>query len=180
SGFLEAALPGLVFSLSLSRLTEFPGFSWTGYSALIHFTGLTIRPRISFRPRTVLLLLWSAAEVMAKDAARVARIVNETVEEGKNSLDLSNCKLTTFPVALFKVMKNVVANIHVISLENNELKLISGEFMTNFNQVREIPVDSLASMPFLKLLNMKSNPLSSDSQRTQQSVLTFELLTRDE
>ncbi|XP_072439032.1 leucine-rich repeat-containing protein 20-like [Chiloscyllium punctatum] len=173
---------------------------------------------------------------MAKDAARVARIVNETVEEGKNSLDLSNCKLTTFPVALFKVMKNVVANIHVISLENNELKLISGEFMTNFNQVRElnlagnylnhlpdevkslahltsinlarnkfsvfphqltelttletinleenqiteIPVDSLASMPFLKLLNMKSNPLSSDSQRTQQSVLTFELLTRDE
>ncbi|XP_060710407.1 leucine-rich repeat-containing protein 20-like [Hemiscyllium ocellatum] len=173
---------------------------------------------------------------MAKDAARVARIVNETVEEGRNSLDLSNCKLTTFPVALFKVMKNVVANIHIISLENNELKSISGEFMTNFNQLRElnlagnnlnhlpdevkslthltsinlarnkfsvfphqltelttletinleenqiaeIPVDSLASMPSLKSLNMKSNPFSSDSQRTQQSVLTFELLTRDE
>ncbi|XP_078055898.1 leucine-rich repeat-containing protein 20 [Mustelus asterias] len=173
---------------------------------------------------------------MAKDAARVARIVNETVEEGRNSLDLSNCKLTTFPVALFKLMRDVVANIQFISLENNELKFISSDFMTNFNQLRElnlagnflkqlpdeikdlthltsinlarnkfsvfphqltalttleainleaneiteIPAESLASMPFLKSLNMKSNPLRSETQTTQQTVLPFELLTADE
>ncbi|XP_067876373.1 leucine-rich repeat-containing protein 20-like isoform X2 [Heterodontus francisci] len=133
-------------------------------------------------------------------------------------------------------MKDAVANIHFISLENNELKFISGEFMTNFNQLRElnlegnylkqlpdevkalmhlttinlarnkfsvfphqltelttlerinleaneiveIPVESLASMPALKSLNMKSNPLSSETQTTEQTVLKFELLTADE
>ncbi|XP_078386665.1 leucine-rich repeat-containing protein 20-like [Cetorhinus maximus] len=173
---------------------------------------------------------------MAKDAARVARIVNEAVEEGRSSLDLSNCKLTSFPVALFKVMRDVVANIQFISLENNELKFIASDFMTNFNQLRElnlagnnlkqlpdevkalahlatinlarnkfsvfphqltelrtlqvinleaneiaeIPVQSLASLPFLKVLNMKSNPLRSETQTTQQTVLPFELLTADE
>uniref|UniRef100_UPI00398E9BDB leucine-rich repeat-containing protein 20-like isoform X2 n=1 Tax=Pristiophorus japonicus TaxID=55135 RepID=UPI00398E9BDB len=173
---------------------------------------------------------------MAKDAAKVARIVNEAVEEGRNTLDLSNCKLTTFPVALFKVMRDAVANIHFISLENNELKSISGEFMTNFSQLRELnlagndlkrlpdevktlahlttinlarnkfsvfpqqlteittlerinleaneiaemPVEILNSMPSLKSLNMKSNPLNSESQAAGQTQLKYELLSAAE
>ncbi|XP_072138492.1 leucine-rich repeat-containing protein 20-like isoform X2 [Mobula birostris] len=169
---------------------------------------------------------------MAKDAARVARIVNETVAEGRNSLDLSNCKLTSFPVALFKVMKDVLENIHFISLENNELKSITGDFMTNFNQMRELnlegnflkqlpdevktlthlkninlarnkfssfphqlteltaleninleaneitemPLETLSSMPSLKLLNMKLNPLNRETLAVEQIELKFELL----
>ncbi|XP_072881194.1 leucine-rich repeat-containing protein 20-like [Hemitrygon akajei] len=169
---------------------------------------------------------------MAKDAARVARIVNETVAEGRNSLDLSNCKLTSFPVALFKVMKDVLENIHFISLENNELKSITGDFMTNFNQMRELnlegnflkqlpdevktlthlkninlarnkfssfphqlteltaleninleaneitemPLETLNSMPSLKLLNMKLNPLNKETLAVEQMEFKFELL----
>ncbi|XP_051897510.1 leucine-rich repeat-containing protein 20 isoform X2 [Pristis pectinata] len=169
---------------------------------------------------------------MAKDAARVARIVNETVAEGRNTLDLSNCKLTSFPVALFKVMKDVLGNIHFISLENNELKSITGDFMTNFNQLRElnlegnylkklpdevktlthlktinlarnklstfphqltelttleninleaneiteVPIETLNSMPSLKLLNMKLNPLNRETLVVGQIELKFELL----
>ncbi|XP_062926869.1 leucine-rich repeat-containing protein 20-like isoform X2 [Mobula hypostoma] len=107
---------------------------------------------------------------MAKDAARVARIVNETVAEGRNSLDLSNCKLTSFPVALFKVMKDVLENIHFISLENNELKSITGDFMTNFNQMRELNLegnflkqlpDEVKTLTHLKNINLARNKFSS-------------------
>ncbi|XP_051897511.1 leucine-rich repeat-containing protein 20 isoform X3 [Pristis pectinata] len=107
---------------------------------------------------------------MAKDAARVARIVNETVAEGRNTLDLSNCKLTSFPVALFKVMKDVLGNIHFISLENNELKSITGDFMTNFNQLRELNLegnylkklpDEVKTLTHLKTINLARNKLST-------------------
>ncbi|XP_051897509.1 leucine-rich repeat-containing protein 20 isoform X1 [Pristis pectinata] len=96
---------------------------------------------------------------MAKDAARVARIVNETVAEGRNTL-----------VALFKVMKDVLGNIHFISLENNELKSITGDFMTNFNQLRELNLegnylkklpDEVKTLTHLKTINLARNKLST-------------------
>ncbi|XP_072347977.1 leucine-rich repeat-containing protein 20 [Scyliorhinus torazame] len=121
---------------------------------------------------------------MAKDAARVARIVNETVEEGRDSLDLSNCKLTTFPVALFKLMRDVVANIQIISLENNELKFISADFMTNFNQLRELNLagNSLKQLPEevkvltqLTSINLARNKFSEFPQQLTE-VSTLELI----
>ncbi|XP_059496398.1 leucine-rich repeat-containing protein 20 isoform X2 [Stegostoma tigrinum] len=63
-------------------------------------------------------------------------------------------------------MKNVVANIHLISLENNELKFISGEFMTNFNQLRELNLagnylkqlpDEVKSLTHLTSINLARN-----------------------
>ncbi|XP_069741954.1 leucine-rich repeat-containing protein 20-like [Narcine bancroftii] len=106
---------------------------------------------------------------MAKDAARVARIVNETVAERRNRLDLSNCKLTTFPVALFKVMEDVLGNIQFVSLENNELNSITGSFMTNFNQLQELNFegnflkqlpDEVKTLKHLKTINLARNKFS--------------------
>lgn len=44
----------------------------------------------------------------------------------------------------------------------------------------EIPVDKLSNMPALKWLNIKSNPLDSNTQSALQSPHNFELLSTTE
>ncbi|GLD48520.1 leucine-rich repeat-containing protein 20 [Lates japonicus] len=61
---------------------------------------------------------------MAEAVANVARRINATVEEGKDTLDLSNCKLISFPDGVFKVLRSVSENIHVIMLADNEMKAL--------------------------------------------------------
>lgn len=106
---------------------------------------------------------------MAADAARVARIVKEMVAERSERLDLSNCKLTSFPVALFKMMKDVVGNIRFVSLQDNELKSIFADFMTNFSQLQELNLegnllkklpDEVKTLTHLKSINLARNKLS--------------------
>uniref|UniRef100_A0A8D2NTH3 Leucine rich repeat containing 20 n=1 Tax=Zosterops lateralis melanops TaxID=1220523 RepID=A0A8D2NTH3_ZOSLA len=72
---------------------------------------------------------------MGEAVARVARKVNDTVENKKDSLDLANCKLMTFPVGVYKAMRSVTEGIHRISLANNELKSITSRFVTTFSQL---------------------------------------------
>ncbi|XP_041939644.1 leucine-rich repeat-containing protein 20 isoform X2 [Alosa sapidissima] len=127
---------------------------------------------------------------MAQDVANVARRVNEAVEEGNNHLDLSNCKLISFPDGVFKVLRTVTENIQSITLANNELKALTNKFFATFVQLREldlqgnvltklpdaveVPVQKLSSMPALKTVNMRSNPL--DGQPPSISSLSFELV----
>ncbi|XP_074965625.1 leucine-rich repeat-containing protein 20 isoform X4 [Phalacrocorax aristotelis] len=73
---------------------------------------------------------------MGEAVARVARKVNDTVENKTDSLDLANCKLMTFPVGIYKAMRSVTEGIHHISLANNELKSLTSRFVTTFNQLR--------------------------------------------
>ncbi|XP_008312783.1 leucine-rich repeat-containing protein 20 [Cynoglossus semilaevis] len=169
---------------------------------------------------------------MAEAVARVARITNEIVEEGKDTLDLSNCKLVSFPDGVFKILMSVLDNIHIVILANNELKVISSKFFSNFpqmkeldlqgnvltkvpdvveelkhltsislannkftifpeklteiatlerinlegNSITEIPVEKLSAMPALKWINVKTNPLDSNTQSALQSVQKFEVL----
>lgn len=173
---------------------------------------------------------------MAEAVANVARRINATVEEGKNSLDLSNCKLVSFPDGVFKVLRSVTENIQVISLADNEMKAVSGKFFTTFTQLREldlhgnvltklpdkvgemthltsinlannslssfpdklteiatlerinlegnsiteIPVEKLSNMPALKWLNVKSNPLDSNTQAALQSRHSYDVLMTSE
>ncbi|XP_054455301.1 leucine-rich repeat-containing protein 20 [Anoplopoma fimbria] len=167
---------------------------------------------------------------MAEAVAKVARIVNATVEEGKDTLDLSNCKLISFPDGVFKILRSVSDNIRIITLADNEMKSISGKLFSTFTQLREldlrgnvltklpdimgemehltcinlannrfsifpdklteittlekinlegnsiteIPVEKLTDMPALKWLNVKSNPLDSNTQSALQSAHNFE------
>ncbi|KAK5850976.1 hypothetical protein PBY51_001804 [Eleginops maclovinus] len=167
---------------------------------------------------------------MAEAVANVARRVNALVEEGSDTLDLSNCKLISFPDGVFRVLKSVADNIRIISLAENEMKSISSKFFLNFPQLREldlrgniitklpdavleaehltsinlaynsfsifpdklteiatlerinleansiteIPVEKLANMPAMKWLNVKSNPLDSNTQSALQSLNNVE------
>ncbi|XP_078135928.1 leucine-rich repeat-containing protein 20 [Sander vitreus] len=163
---------------------------------------------------------------MGEAVANVARRVNATVEEEKDTLDLSNCKLISFPDGVFRVLKGVSENICIITLADNEMKAISSKFFSTFTQLREldlrgnvltklpdavgemehltcinlannsfsifpeklteiatlerinlegnsiteIPVEKLSDMPALKWLNVKSNPLDSNTQSALQSL----------
>ncbi|XP_022598335.1 leucine-rich repeat-containing protein 20 isoform X2 [Seriola dumerili] len=170
---------------------------------------------------------------MAEAVANVARRINATVEEGKDCLDLSNCKLISFPDGVFKVLRSVSENIRVITLADNEMKALSSKFFSTFTQLREldlqgnvltklpdavgemvhltsinlannsfstfpdklteiatlerinlegnslteIPAEKLSAMPALKWLNVKSNPLDSNTQSALQSPLKFDILS---
>ncbi|XP_045923914.1 leucine-rich repeat-containing protein 20 [Micropterus dolomieu] len=170
---------------------------------------------------------------MAEAVANVARRINVTVEDGKDSLDLSNCKLISFPDGVFKVLRSVSENIRIITLADNEMKAISSKFFSTFTQLREldlqgnvltklpdavgemehltsinlanngfsifpdklieiatlerinlegnriteIPVEKLSHMPALKWLNLKSNPLDSNTQSALQSLHSFDILS---
>ncbi|KAM6964169.1 leucine-rich repeat-containing protein 20 isoform 1-T2 [Tautogolabrus adspersus] len=169
---------------------------------------------------------------MAEAVANVARRINATVEEGKDSLDLSRCKLISFPDGVFKVLRSVAGNIRVITLADNEMKSVSSKVFSTFTELREldlqgnvltklpdnvgemehltsinlannsfsvfpdklteiatlerinlegnsiseIPVEKLFNMSALKWLNMKSNPLDSNTQSALQSCNSFDIL----
>ncbi|XP_026206442.1 leucine-rich repeat-containing protein 20 [Anabas testudineus] len=170
---------------------------------------------------------------MAEAVANVARRINATVEEGKDSLDLSKCKLISFPDGVFKVLRSVSDKISAITLADNEMKAISSKFFSTFTQLREldlqgnvltklpdavgemehltsinlannsfcvfpdklteiatlerinlegnsiteIPLEKLIAMPALKWLNLKSNPLDSNTQSALESPQQFEVLS---
>ncbi|XP_071379543.1 leucine-rich repeat-containing protein 20 [Centroberyx affinis] len=103
---------------------------------------------------------------MAEAVANVARRVNATVEEGRDRLDLSDCKLISFPDGVFKVLRSVSENIHVITLADNEMKAISSKFFTTFTQLRELELqgnvltklpDSVGEMEHLTSINLANN-----------------------
>lgn len=111
---------------------------------------------------------------MAQDVANVARRVNEAVEEGKNHLDLSNCKLVSFPDGVFKVLRTVTENIHSITLANNELKALTNKFFATFVQLRELDLqgnvltklpDAVGEMQHLTSINLSQNKLTSFPDR---------------
>ncbi|XP_059180776.1 leucine-rich repeat-containing protein 20 [Centropristis striata] len=170
---------------------------------------------------------------MAEAVANVARRVNATVEEEKDTLDLSNCKLISFPDGVFKVLRSVAENIRVITLADNEMKALSSKFFSTFthlreldlrgnvltklpdtvgemehltcinlannsfsifpdklteiatlerinlegNNIKEIPVEKLSEMSSLKWLNVKSNPLDSNTLSALQSPHDFDILS---
>ncbi|NXS61575.1 LRC20 protein, partial [Brachypteracias leptosomus] len=103
---------------------------------------------------------------MGEAVARVARKVNDTVENKRDSLDLSNCKLMTFPVGIYKAMRSVTEGIHRISLANNELKSLTSRFVTTFSQLRELNLagnylhrlpEEVTSLLHLQAINLSRN-----------------------
>ncbi|XP_034049637.1 leucine-rich repeat-containing protein 20 [Thalassophryne amazonica] len=106
---------------------------------------------------------------MAEAVANVARRINATVEEGRDSLDLSGCQLISFPEGVFKVLRSVSENIRVITLAGNEMKAISSKFFTTFTQLRELDLqgniitklpDAVGEMEHLTSINLADNQFS--------------------
>ncbi|NXA27616.1 LRC20 protein, partial [Ibidorhyncha struthersii] len=103
---------------------------------------------------------------MGEAVARVARKVNDTVENKTDSLDLANCKLIAFPVGIYKAMRSVTEGIHHISLANNELKSLTSRFVTPFSQLRELNLagnylhrlpEEVTSLLHLRAINLSRN-----------------------
>ncbi|XP_009889233.1 PREDICTED: leucine-rich repeat-containing protein 20 [Charadrius vociferus] len=103
---------------------------------------------------------------MGEAVARVARKVNDTVENKTDSLDLANCKLIAFPVGIYKAMRSVTEGIHHISLANNELKSLTSRFVTTFSQLRELNLagnylhrlpEEVTSLLHLRAINLSRN-----------------------
>ncbi|XP_051009072.1 leucine-rich repeat-containing protein 20 [Acomys russatus] len=103
---------------------------------------------------------------MGEAVARVARKVNETVESSSDTLDLADCKLVSFPIGIYKVLRNVSDQIHLITLANNELKSLTSKFMTTFSQLRELHLEGnylyrlpneVSSLQHLKTINLSRN-----------------------
>uniref|UniRef100_A0A3P8YCM0 Leucine rich repeat containing 20 n=1 Tax=Esox lucius TaxID=8010 RepID=A0A3P8YCM0_ESOLU len=112
--------------------------------------------------------------IMAEAVANVARRVNATVEEEKDTLDLSNCKLISFPDGVFRVLHCVAEKIHMVTLADNEIKGLTGKFFKTFTQLRELDLhnnaimrlpDVVAELEHLTSINLANNKLSVFPER---------------
>ncbi|XP_072523308.1 leucine-rich repeat-containing protein 20 [Salminus brasiliensis] len=111
---------------------------------------------------------------MAEAVANVARRINATAEEGKDTLDLSDCKLISFPDGVFKVLRSCTDKIHKITLANNEVKALTNKFFTTFTQLRELDLqgnvltklpDAVGDMEHLVTINLSNNRFSEFPER---------------
>lgn len=116
---------------------------------------------------------------MGEAVANVARRINATVEDGKDNLDLSNCQLISFPDGVFKVLRTVSENIHIITLANNKMKGLSSKFFSTFTQLRELDLqgniftklpDEVGEMKHMTSINLANNNLSIFPEKLTEIV----------
>ncbi|KAJ8013567.1 hypothetical protein DPEC_G00031110 [Dallia pectoralis] len=112
--------------------------------------------------------------IMAEAVANVARRVNATVEEEKDTLDLSNCKLISFPDGVFRILNSVAERIQTVTLSDNEIKGVTGKFFKTFTQLRELDLhnnaitklpDVVAELEHLTCINLANNKLTVFPER---------------
>ncbi|KAI5618719.1 leucine-rich repeat-containing protein 20 isoform X6 [Silurus asotus] len=107
---------------------------------------------------------------MGEAVANVARRINATMENGLDTLDLSNCNLISFPDGVLKLIRSYADQIHIISLANNKLKSLSGKFFTMFTQLTDLDLqgNTLTKLPeaagelqHLISINLSNNNLNA-------------------
>uniref|UniRef100_A0A2D4G7Q2 Leucine-rich repeat-containing protein 20 n=1 Tax=Micrurus corallinus TaxID=54390 RepID=A0A2D4G7Q2_MICCO len=108
---------------------------------------------------------------MGEAVARVAKKVNETVENQADSLDLADCKLMTFPIALYKVMRHVAEGIHLITLANNELKSVTSKFIITFSQLRAVRTSYDCGTEFACTITKKNDHLDPSVLKTVKGTI---------
>ncbi|XP_026989731.1 leucine-rich repeat-containing protein 20 isoform X2 [Tachysurus fulvidraco] len=106
---------------------------------------------------------------MGEAVANVARRITTTMEDGLDTLDLSDCKLISFPDGVLKMIRSSADQIHKISLANNSLKTLGGKFFTMFTQLRELDLqgntmtklpDAVGEMQHLISIDLSNNNFS--------------------
>ncbi|TRY59117.1 hypothetical protein DNTS_009559, partial [Danionella cerebrum] len=108
--------------------------------------------------------------LMAQAVANVARRINETVEEGKDTLDLSDCGLISFPDGIFKMIRSCSENIEKISLANNQIKALGNKFFLTFTQLRELDLRGNALTTVPEAISDLQHLTSVDLSRNQISM----------
>nr|XP_033797712.1 leucine-rich repeat-containing protein 20 isoform X6 [Geotrypetes seraphini] len=121
---------------------------------------------------------------MAEAVARVARKVNETVENKEDHLELNlagNC-LHQLPEEAANLQHLKVIYLSRNNFQEFPKQLVDVSTLETIdlekNQISDIPMDKLASMKALQSVNLKSNPLNSD-RLAAYSPHKFQLLTSD-
>ncbi|XP_062859556.1 leucine-rich repeat-containing protein 20 [Trichomycterus rosablanca] len=107
---------------------------------------------------------------MGEAVANVARRINETMVEGSDTLDLSDCNLISFPEGVFKMIRSCADKIHKIKLANNQLKNISNKFFSTFPQLTDLDLqgnvltklpDGIGELQHLVNIDLSNNSFSS-------------------
>ncbi|XP_075929366.1 uncharacterized protein LOC116950966 isoform X2 [Petromyzon marinus] len=103
---------------------------------------------------------------MAAGVVRVVQRLRETLEEHRDSIDLSACEMTTVPVAVNVMLAEVADDVRVASLADNMLKSLPRNFLSTFsrlhelhlqgNQLKSLP-DAVASLTELHFINISRN-----------------------
>ncbi|KAJ6657778.1 hypothetical protein lerEdw1_001965 [Lerista edwardsae] len=88
---------------------------------------------------------------------------------------LADCKLMTFPIALYKVMRHITEGIHLITLANNELKSVTSKFITTFSQLRDRLLNHASSSP-----NDRNSPEQVELLQNRKLCLKYGNLRYDQ
>ncbi|XP_050815704.1 leucine-rich repeat-containing protein 20 isoform X6 [Gopherus flavomarginatus] len=121
-------------------------------------------------------------KIMGEAVARVARKVNETVENGADSLELNleGNYLHRLPEEM-----RTLLHLKVINLSRNKFRHFPEQLTTlkaletinlEENEITDVPVEKLSSMESLQSVNLKSNPLNEEVQVIARPLIKFDLL----
>ncbi|XP_074928750.1 leucine-rich repeat-containing protein 20 isoform X2 [Chelonoidis abingdonii] len=119
---------------------------------------------------------------MGEAVARVARKVNETVENGADSLELNleGNYLHRLPEEM-----RTLLHLKIINLSRNKFRHFPEQLTTlkaletinlEENEITDVPVEKLSSMESLQSVNLKSNPLNEEVQVIARPLIKFDLL----
>ncbi|XP_054238472.1 leucine-rich repeat-containing protein 20 isoform X2 [Indicator indicator] len=123
---------------------------------------------------------------MGEAVARVARKVNETVENKTDSLELN-----LSGNYLHRLPEEVTSLLHLqaINLSRNRFRRFPEPLAAvttlqtidlEENEITEVPVEKLASMTALRSLNLQANPVSPEVRLLVRPLVPFDLLLSPE
>ncbi|XP_060795103.1 leucine-rich repeat-containing protein 20 [Neoarius graeffei] len=86
---------------------------------------------------------------MGEAVANVARRINTAMEDGSDTLDLSDCNLISFPDGVLKMIRSRADKIQKITLTNNKLKNLGDKFFTMFTSLTDLDLqgNTLTKLP---------------------------------
>ncbi|XP_058044749.1 leucine-rich repeat-containing protein 20 isoform X2 [Ahaetulla prasina] len=120
---------------------------------------------------------------MGEAVARVAKKVNETVENQADSLELN---LEGNYIHHLPEEFRTLLHLKIINLSRNKFHTFPDQLtslqaleMINLeeNEITDVPVEKLASMESLQCVNLKSNPLNEEVRVIARPLIKFDLLT---
>uniref|UniRef100_A0AAA9TPK8 Leucine-rich repeat protein SHOC-2 n=3 Tax=Bovidae TaxID=9895 RepID=A0AAA9TPK8_BOVIN len=123
---------------------------------------------------------------MGEAVARVARKVNETVESGSDTLEL---RLEGNFLHRLPNEVSTLQHLKAIDLSRNQFHDFPEQLTTlpaleninlEENEIVDVPVEKLAAMPALHLINLRFNPLNAEVRVIAPPLIKFNMLMSPE